>query len=71
MSYALTYSATTARYSCHAAGCSAAQTNVEKGIYRLEGTFATVQAAHECADQDEQDKGGEKALWKKCPCTKK
>jgi hypothetical protein len=70
MNYALTFSAKTAKYSCHAAGCSAAQTNEDKGIYRLPDTFTTVEAAHAHADQDEQDKGGLKALWKKCPCTK-
>lgn len=70
MKYALTYSAKTAKYSCHAAGCSAAQTNEDKGIYRIDATFDTVDAAHEHADQDEQEKGGSKAFWKRCPCTK-
>ena len=70
MKYALTFSAKTAKYSCHAAGCTAAQTNEEKGIYLIEGTFETLEAAHNHADSDEQEKGGSKTIYKKCPCTK-
>ncbi len=70
MKYALTFSARTAKYSCHAAGCSAAQTNEDKGIFRIDELFSTVEAAHAHANQDEQDKGGERAFWKRCPCTK-
>lgn len=70
MEYALTFSAKTSRYSCHAAGCSAAKTNEDKGIFRIRETFATVEAAHAHADADEQEKGGERAIWKRCPCTK-
>lgn len=72
MKYTLTYSATNAKYACHAAGCSAARGNEERGIHGPIGSFTTVAEARAWADADESEKAEEpvKANWKRCPCTK-
>lgn len=72
MKFTLTFSATTAKYACHAMSCTAAQGNEERGIHGPLGEFETIAEARAFADQDESDKAGQptKAGWKLCPCAR-
>jgi hypothetical protein len=65
----LVFSATTCGYHAHAMGCSAA---VEKRDqqYLLPQKFDSVESARKFANEDEQEKGGERAIFKACPCVK-
>lgn len=67
MKYALTFALKTARYNVHLATCTASHTNASQN--RVD-TFETVEAARAYADADEAEKGGGKALWRQCACTK-
>lgn len=66
MNYALTFTHDTARYSVHAATCTAGNSNRYK--VRLPEVFKTVAAAVEYATADEYEKGGVAAKISICKC---
>lgn len=68
MSYLLTFTSATARYSAHAATCTAAKGTRNK--VALPEVFESIAAAVEYATADESDKGSSKVLISVCKCTK-
>lgn len=70
MNFALLFVPSSCRYSVHAANCPACVTKANMAQFRVPVEFESIEAAHKWADEDEQGKGGDKAIWRVCKCTK-